>query len=447
MLNIFGPGRRFCDGVSRRDFLGVGALGLTGLALPELLQLRAQAAPARTAKSVIIVCLDGGPSQLDTWDMKPGAPAEVRGEFQPIRSRVPGFDVCELLPLHAQIADRLALVRSMTFIENNHDLIEVFSAFPRPAHRPAFGSIVSRLGLGNGALPRYLSLSGDRIVPESFENPSYVGAAHKPFLVGKEGVRGLELRADVNAARLNNRRQLLGALDNLRRDGDRLATMDAFTAQALDLVTSAQAREAFDISREPESVRSRYETKDGSFIYSAKSDIRHRWPWEKFLLARRLVEAGVPVVTMRVGAWDHHGDGTDSGKIYPSLRSELPLLDRSVHALLTDLHERGLDQEVGVLIWGEFGRSPGINKIAGRDHWTKSGCALFAGAGVKTGQVIGATDAQAAQPKTRPWAVQNVFAVLYHMLGIDPAQTLPDRTGRPMPLLDDTELISDLMRS
>jgi uncharacterized protein (DUF1501 family) len=220
--------------------------------------------------------------------------------------------------------------------------------------------------------------------------------------------------------------------------------MDTFTARALDIITSPKAREAFDLSREPDRVRQRYGSRDDKYIYvGRKAD--SPWEGQKFLLARRLVEAGVPVVTLRAGGWDHHGNVVSSagGTIFISLRSALPLLDRSIHALVTDLHERGLDREVLVLVWGEFGRTPKISQN-GRDHWPDTGFALFAGA-VRTGQVVGQTDSRGERPRTRAVGAQNVLGTVYHALGIDPKQNLLDFTGRPTQLLDDGEPIHELV--
>src|SRR5439155_7242187 len=230
------------------------------------------------------------------------------------------------------------------------------------------------------------------------------------------------LTRGISPARLDDRRSLLASFDSFRRDIDTRRAgqdMDAYTARALDLITSPKARDAFDLSREPERVRERYGRKDDKYIYVGKK-ADSPWEGQKFLLARRLVEAGVPVVTLRAGGWDHHGNVVSGagGTIFISLRSALPLLDRSIHALVTDLHERGLDKEVLVLVWGEFGRTPKISQN-GRDHWPDASFALFAGA-VKTGQVIGETDSHGERPKNRHLGAQNVIATIYHALGIDP---------------------------
>jgi hypothetical protein len=448
VLTLWGSSHRFCDRINRRDFLRIGALGLGGLTLPDVLRLRAQSSPRGGARAVIMVCLAGGPSHMDMYDMKPDAPADFRGEFKPIKTNVPGFDLCEHMPMQARIADKLALVRSLHFVEPmQHELEEVYTGFPKFAKRPSFGALVSRFRGGDGKLPSYVSLDYNTGTA-AYEDPQYVGAAHRPLqIAGNAGIHNLSLPWYTSRSRLDDRKGLIGVFDNMRRDLDtrhQAGDMDTFTARALDIITSPKARAAFDLSREPDRVRDRYGHKDDKYIYvGTKPDS----PWEghKFLLARRLVEAGVPVVTLRAGGWDHHGNVVSSqgGTIFVSLRSALPLLDRSIHALVTDLHERGLDKEVLVLVWGEFGRTPKISQN-GRDHWPDAGFALFAGA-VRRGQVIGQTDSRGERPRSRALGAQNVIGTLYHALGIDASQKLPDFSGRPVPLLDDGEPIAELV--
>jgi hypothetical protein len=450
MLTLWGPKHHSCAAVSRRDFLRVGALGLGGLTLADLLRLRAQAGTGSKPRSVIMVCLAGGPSHIDMYDLKPDAPAEVRGEFKPIRTNVPGFDISELFPLQAKVADKLSVVRSVQWVEPmQHELEEVYTGFPKAARRPAFGSVASKFAGGpDGKLPRYVSLDQYAADHTELENPRYVGAAHRPFLFGGDGLRNLSLGKEVTADRLGDRRGLMTAFDTLRRDLDtrsEFEALDAFNRQALEMITSPRARAAFDLSREPDKVRDRYGRKGDKYTYGNDPTPTNQWPHEKFLLARRLVEAGVGVVTMRIGTWDYHGKTSGTGNIFTGLRTQLPLLDRSIWALVTDLHERGLDKEVAVLVWGEFGRTPKVNTVEGRDHWPDAGFALFAGGGLKTGQVVGETDSRAARPRTRSVSPQNVIGTLYHALGIDWTRTLPDFTGRPTALLDDGEPIPELI--
>jgi hypothetical protein len=433
--------------MNRRDFLRLGALGLGGLTLADVLRLRAESG-AKSPRAVIMVCLAGGPSHMDMYDLKPNAPADYRGEFKPIQTNVPGFDICELFPLQATIADKLALVRTVQFVEPmQHELEEVFTGFPKSAKRPSFGAAISKYRGSDSNLPSYVSLEyAERTT--SYESPQYLGAAHAPLAIsGTSAVRNMSLPYYVSPGRFGERRDLMRTFDGYRREIDKQREsqdMDAFTARALDIITSPRAREAFDIEREPDKVRARYGNRDDKFIYvGTKAD--SAWDSHKFLLARRLVEAGVPVVTLRIGLWDHHGNVVSGagGTIFNSLRSALPLLDRSVHALVTDLHDRGLDKEVLVLVWGEFGRTPKISQN-GRDHWPDTGFALFAGA-TRTGQVIGETDSRGERPKTRGVGAQNVLGTIYHTLGIDWKQQNLDFTGRPTQLLDDGEPIAELV--
>jgi hypothetical protein len=449
MLTVWGSPRRFCDHVHRRDFLKVGALGLGGLTLADVLRLRAQEGEAQKPRAVIMVCLAGGPSHIDMYDLKPDAPVEFRGEFKPIKTNLPGFDICEHMPLQARIADKLALVRTVQFVEPmQHELQEVYTGLPKAAQRPAFGSVVSRFKGSEHQMPSYVSLEYSEGAT-AYESPEYLGAAHRPLHIsGGSGVRNLSLLNGISHARLDDRRGLLQSFDHYRRELDvqrESQDMDVFTSRAFDIITSPRVREAFDLSREPDRVRENYGTRKEKYIYVGKNP-EFEWEGEKFLLARRLVEAGVSVVSLRIGTWDHHGNvirQVGGVSIWHSLRSVLPLLDRSIHALVTDLHDRGLDKEVAVLIWGEMGRQPRIAE-AGRDHWMDAGCALFAGA-VKTGQVIGQTDSRAERPRNRAVGAQNVFATLYRLLGIDPAQKVPDFIGRPQYLLDDREPIEELI--
>lgn len=461
MLTVWGSKQRFCDGIRRRDFLQLGLLG-GALSLPDLLRLRQQATGAGQSshKAVIMVCLNGGPSHIDMYDLKPQAPVEIRGEFQSIRTNVPGFEISELMPLQAQIADKLALVRSMEWpLDDGHHLHLVFTGFPKSAARPSFGAVVSRVRSERGQsspLPPYVSMAQfpPHPVLTRHEEPSYLGPAHRPFVPFEAGplvngqinytgpgagqVQNLELANGLTLDRLADRTTLLGALDKLHRQLDvraEMAGMDAFTHRALDMIGSQRVSAAFDLSREPAEVRARY---GGDVVCKNDPDRRRCWEGSKFLLARRLVEAGVPVVTLAVGVWDTHSEH------FTYQKDNVPLLDRSLHALVTDLHERGLNQDVAVVVCGEMGRSPKINKTAGRDHWPASGFALFAGGGLRMGQVIGATDAQGQRPQTRPYTPQNILATLYHVLGIDPTLTFRDHTGRPRYLLDDSQVIAEL---
>jgi hypothetical protein len=426
----------------------IGSLGLLGgLSLADVLRLRANTQSAsRAHKAVIMIILEGGPSHIDMYDMKPEAPAEYRGEFKPIQTSVSGFDVCEFLPLHAKIADKLALVRSMQFQNAGHSNIEQATGLGDGGNpqRPVFGSVVSRLrgeGDNTSAMPPYVHIREHGRSVSDPADPTYLGSAHRPFILeGLEEVQAANLAPakGITLDRLEDRQKLLRSLDSIRRDLDargEMSGIDIFTARALNMISSPKTREAFDIAREDPKVRDRYGR--GS----------------RLLLARRLVEAGVSVVTVGLsgslgyGLWDTHGNNANSQTEtnFGVLRRLLPLYDQAIHALVTDMHDRSLDQDVCVAIWGEFGRTPKINQFAGRDHWPSAGFTLFAGGGLQMGQVIGETDARGDRARTRPVKSSHVLATLYHVLGIDPATTVPDFSGRPMYVLDDREKISELI--
>jgi hypothetical protein len=421
MLTIFSRRRRqFCDGVSRRDFLRVGALSVGGLSMADVLRARAQAAagPAQ-GKSVIMVFLHGGPSHLDMYDMKPRAAVEFRGEFRPVSGNVPGMECCELMPRQAQIMDRLAILRGLHFVEE-HSAHSLWTGYPERVKRPAFGSVVSYLKGRQDGLPPYVSLMNQPLS----EDPAYCGTAHRPFVPNGPGLEDLQLVAAVSHDRLAARKQLLSGLDTVRREIDHrgaLAGVDAYTVRALDMVASSKSREAFDLDKESQEVRDKY----------GKAN-------EDFLRARRLVEAGISVVTMVVGGWDTHGGN------FNALRRLLPPLDQGIHALVTDLDERGLARDVAVIVWGEFGRTPRVNASAGRDHWPRAGFAVLAGGNFRTGQTIGETDARGEEPKGLSMTSSHVLTSLYHHLGIDPGLAIVDTSGRPTPLLDEREPVPGL---
>ena len=435
------------DRFSRRAFLQAGTLGIGGLTLADLLRLRASGAqsPQASGKSVIMIYLCGAPPHMDMYDMKPEAPMEYRGEFAPIPTNVPGFDLCELMPLQAKIADKLAVVRNMRVLATDtHMPEELLSGFPlgpqggpaslKPGIRPTFGSVVSKLQRENGShLPPYVQLGMEKM-PHGYQRPlglepAFLGIGHQPFNpTSPEALEALQLNKDLTLGRLEDRLALLGAFDDLQRDlgkgSDSFAGMDEMTAQAYDLLSSDGVRDAFDVTKEPENVRQRY----GKSL-------------SRFLQARRLVEAGVSVVTVLApGYWDTHS------KNFSTMRKLLPLLDKGIHALVTDLHERGLDEDVAVVVWGEYGRTPKVNSKAGRDHWPQASFALVAGGGFEMGQVIGATTDRAEQPLGGSYIPQNLLATLYReMFGIDPATTLRDHRGRPIYLLDEQDPISELI--
>ncbi len=412
------PGR---GRLSRRDVLHVGALACGGLTLTGLLRRRAGAAPAASShKSVIMIWLRGGPSHIDSFDMKPAAPLEVRGEFRPISTSVPGIRICEHTPLLAGDMQRLAILRGIRSNDlGDHTPHYISTGFPDRGVRPAFGSVVSYLRPRTDGLPPYVSA----YTPEH-EGPTYLGPAHGAFVPRGDGLENLSLARDVTLDRLGDRRALLGRLDAFRRAVDlreSFGAMDAFEQQAFDIITTPRARTAMDLDQEPREVRSRY----GRF-------------WESFVLARRLAEAGVSVVTLKIGDWDTHE------RNFIDMRDQLPELDLAFHSLVGDLYDRGLERDVAVVMWGEFGRAPRISRGDGRDHWPEAGAAVIAGGGFRVGQAIGETDAEGGRSLGPPNSPSNVLATLYRHLGIDPAVTIPDHNERPMHVLDDREVVREL---
>lgn len=446
MLTILGPRSSacgFCDGISRRGFLRIGALGLGGVALPRL--LRAEAASAQLSggspggnrhKAVIMVFLPGGPSHQDMFDLKRDAPAEIRGEFNPISTNIPGIQICEHLPKLARVIDKCTLIRSMVGMEDRHEAFQTYTGRLNrnqpPGGWPSMGSLLARLqGAGDPAVPASIGLAPKMGHPEWADSgpAGYLGTAFAPFEINKGGGKDDMVLNGITLDRLSDRRALLSSLDTFRKTVDtsgQMAGLDAYTQQAFGILTSSRLVAALDIHNEDPKVIERY----------GKGDPRNRDDggpklMEHFLIARRLVEAGARCVTLAFSRWDHHGDN------FGALRQDLPLLDQGLSALITDLHERGLDRDVSVMVAGEFGRSPTINKDAGRDHWPRVSCALLAGGGLKHGQVIGSTDRLGGEAASRPTTFGEVHATLYHALGLDVNKvTVPDLTGRPQFLVD-----------
>ncbi len=437
MLTIHDRGSsRFCDGVSRRNFLSIGALGLGGLALPQLLKAEAQSGVKRSHKAVIMIFLPGGPSHQDMFDLKMDAPREVRGEFAPISTNVPGIQVCEHLPRLAKLADRYTIIRSMVGAEDRHEAVQCLTGRlarnQPPGGWPSMGSVLSKLhGPADPAIPAFLGLAPKMgHVPWSDNGQSgFLGIAHAPFQPNKGAGRDDMALNGVSLDRLGDRRALLEGFDKFRRDIDAsgmMSGLDAFNQQAFGILTSSRLLDALDISKEDAKIRERYGRGDPKNRDDGGPKLM-----EHMLAARRLVEAGARCVTLAFSRWDHHGDN------FGALRQDLPLLDQGVSALLQDLHERGLDKDVSVVVWGEFGRTPTINNNAGRDHWPRVSFALLAGGGLRHGQVIGATDRLGGEASERPVQFGEVFATLYHALGIDVNKaTVDDFTGRPHYLVE-----------
>ncbi len=436
MLTIYGKSSRFCDGVSRRNFMKIGAIGLAGLSLPDVLRAEAASGSANPHKAVIMVYLPGGPSHQDMYDLKPSAPSDIRGEFNPINTNVDGIQICEHMPQLAKMMDKLAIIRSLVNSEGQHDAFQCLTGRIKrgmpPGGYPSLGASVSKVqGNFDPAVPPYISIGGNM---SRFGNDSgFLGVAHAPFYPSGPGKADMVLNG-VTLNRLSDRKALLQSLDTFRRDVDNSNTitgMDAFDRQAMDVLTSAKLVDALDLSKETSSVRDRYNTVNGK---------RGDRSGDSFLLARRLVEAGARCVTLSFGGWDTHG------KNFSHLSKQLPQLDAALASLIGELHERGLNKDVSVVTWGEFGRSPKVNMGAGRDHWPKVTAALLAGGGMKTGQVIGATDRDAGDVLARPVQFGEVFSTLYHNLGIDVSKTtFPDLNGRPQYLVDGNMPMAELV--
>ncbi len=424
MFTLWDKRENFCDGVTRRGFLQVGAFG-AGLTLAELLRLRAAAGGTKaSARAAIMIYLPGGPSHMDMYDLKPDAPKEFRGEFKPIPTNVPGVQVCEHLPMQARMWDKFAAVRSLVTVEEHSDTM-VMTGFPdrvnRTAGRPSIGSVVSKVrGTGHAGVPPFVSL---RNMTRGTE-PGYLGIAHRPFTPSGPGAQNLRMARNVSLDRLEDRKSLLHVFDSVRREADASGTMtgmDSFATQALELVVSGKVRNALDLSKEDSRSRARYKGV------------------EQFLTARRLVEAGVGCVTLAYGGWDTHGQN------FTTLKRQLPLLDRGIASMIQDLHDRGLGDEVVTVVWGEFGRTPKINGGAGRDHWPSVMSALVAGGGLRMGQMVGASTSRGERPKDSPYVPSNVLSTVYRVLGIDPAQTFPNGSGRPMYILDERTPVKELL--
>ncbi len=417
---------------TRRACLRLGSLGILGLTLPGLLRARASSPGKPKDTAVIQIVLTGGLSHVDTYDPKPDAPAEYRGEFRHISSNVSGISLCEMFPKQARIMDRLALVRGMHHRSTDHagGAHWVMSGFkasdqtPRVNERPSVGSVVARMrGANARGMPAYVA------APEAppFASSAYLGPGDNPFsLSGQSRVPDLDLASGVTLDRLGDRRTLLRKLDTIERARDGSGTMqgmDRFTDEALAMITGPRARQAFDLARESDAVRDRY----------GRSRIG-----QSCLLARRLVEAGVTFVTLHEPGWDHHT------QLFTGCRSMLPPLDAGIASLVTDLHERGLAGRVLVVICGEFGRTPRVNGSAGRDHWPGAFTVALAGGGLKMGQVIGASGKLGDAPSERPVRPDELLSTIYEVLGIDPRQTFTDTNGRPRPILDDVQPIREL---
>jgi hypothetical protein len=445
MLTIEGRPFRLCDGVSRREFLTIGSLALGGLSLPQLLRAEQQAGRQRSHKAIIMIYLTGGPPHQDMVDLKPEAPAEIRGEFKPIATSVPGIQISELMPRVSAMMDKFAIIRSVVGAEDRHSSYQCvtgrrFRAQPQGVF-PEIGSVLSKVcGSVDASVPPAIDLSMHmQHLPYNLPGPGFLGAAHAPFKPSGEALQNMVL-GGVSLDRLSDRNSLLASLDQYRRriDSQLAAGGKEMTERALGILTSSRLVEALDLSREDAKVRARYGQDDAEVLPYSK--LGYQAHMSKFLAARRLVEAGARCVTVAFADFDWHGSNFAHGK------KVIPLLDQGLAALVGDLHDRGLDRDVSVIVWGEFGRSPKINANAGRDHWPGVTFAMLAGGGMKTGQVIGATNHYAEEAISRPVHFQDIFATLYHNLGIDLWQTtIPDLNGRPQYLVDVQQPVRELV--
>ncbi|MSQ95031.1 MAG: DUF1501 domain-containing protein [Gemmataceae bacterium] len=433
----------------RRSFLKIGAFGAAGLTLPQLLKAENAAGITSSRKSVILIYLVGGPPHQDMFDLKPDAPREFRGPWNPIATNVNGIQIGESFPKLAAMMDKLVVVRSLVGNQADHDAIQVFNGhhprkLPIPAGGwPQFGSTVARLqGPVDRATPPFVSLCYTATHgPYNEPGPGFLGASYTPFRPMGPSRNDMILRG-VTVDRLADRRTLLRSFDSMRREVDAtgmIRGMDTFNEQAFGLLTSSRLADALDLSKEDPRIVARYGTGNPTIMMDGNG--APRVP-QSMLMARRLVEAGARVVTLNYSKWDWHGgfnaEGRADNTVFVREAEDFPIFDNCVSALVEDLHVRGLADDCSVIIMGEFGRTPRISGQIGRDHWPNVNCALLAGGGMRTGQVIGATDRIAGEATRRPVHFGELYATLYHNLGIDVNNaTITDLSGRPQYLVED----------
>ncbi len=449
-----------CSGpATRREFLRAGTLALGGLTLPQLLAAREQAGNASKPTSVILFWMWGGPSQLESWDPKPQAPSEYRGPLNTIPTKIPGLDICEIFPRIAQLAEKLSFIRSVhhTMDAHNDGSIEMLTGKtptrPDPSSQahsehPDFGVITSRLrGRNTAGMPQYVGIPRQPFMIRS----AYLGASHAAYAAGDPSVEkysapNLQIAAGMEGSRLDHRRELLAQFDNFRRDldlNDSLVGTSDFQQHAFQILTSNRVAHAFDLSTEPDQLRDKYG--------------RHLWG-QSCLLARRLAESGVAVITIdalapvvpnyRYFSWDDHAIPDYKWDIVEAMKFRALYMEQAVGTLIEDLYNRGLDQQVLLVAMGEFGRTPryyDLKGYGGRNHWPQAQSIFMSGGGLRMGQVIGATNSKAEHPAERPVTPQEVLATIYHHLGIDPSHEFPDFQGRPIPILNNPSPIHELL--
>ncbi len=488
MLNILGPGSRYCDGISRRSFLAIGGLAMGGCSLPQLLAAEAAQRSPQRQKSVIMILLPGGPPHQDMVDLKPMAPKEIRGPFQPIPTRVPGIDIGEVMPRTAAIMDKMAIVRSLYGGLNDHNVhvnLTGWETHPqmgdspfRPGFPiggwPSIGAVASKvLGPIHPSLPAFVSLSppnAESTTRASLNQSGFLGIGHAGFetnrrkrddIVYRSGVSKEQVQQDaeqdadivlkgITLDRLGDRQRLLASFDRFRRDADSrgmMDGMDTITRQAFGILTSSRLANALNFREEPAELVRRYGISDAVPAVHGGPELL-----KQFLIATRLVEAGARCVTLAFSQWplermSRGGFNWDWHKEnFSNVRATVPMLDIGLSAMVEDLHARGLADDVSVVVWGEFGRTPKINGKAGRDHWPNANMCLLAGGGMRTGQVVGSTNRLGEVPEDRPVHYREVFATLYHNMGIDAKNlTLEDLRGRPQYIVDQREPIHELI--
>lgn len=472
MLSVLGRGSTLCDGLNRREFLRVGGLSLfSELTVPRLLRAAEQASGSRSAraKSVILFNLLGGPSHMDMFDMKPNAPAEIRGEFRPIATSLTGLRICEHLPNTARLMHRACLIRTISHTYNSHDPLAIMTGFTggnpqlqaQPSDPPDIGAVCQHQGLGPRDMPGAVCLPcypgwGEQGYRRGGPYGGYLGSQYDPLFsqcnptfareprsqyydpvmpVGDPFVPGLDSTPEMTVNRFDGRRSLLRQIEEAldqSRHSPAIKRMDRFQQRAFAMLTSSKTRDAFDLSKEPNRVRDRY----GRNLYGAS-----------MLVARRLVEAQVPFVSVHQEIFRHYGHAYDMHENNFGMLKDLnlPLLDQVYPALIEDLEQRGLLDSTLVIVMGEMGRTPRINAKAGRDHWPQCGFSMLTGGGVRPGTVYGATDQHAAYPVSHLVRPADLVATVYHLLGIDPHMTVNDRVGRPIPIAHGGEPVQGVL--
>ena len=455
---VSGRTPRYCDGLSRRSFVQIGAAGMASVGLPGILRAKEDSARRGTPRkdtAVILVWLDGGPSHMDLYDLKPEAPPERRGIWQPIPTNVPGMDISELFPLQAKVADKFSIVRSLHHNNGDHfaagHIILTSRGGANGADQagkyPSIGAIAAKtLGPRQPGMPAYAAVpyAASIGLRPGYFGANYLGREHNPFETDGDPnsdsfkVQNLNLPNDMSLARLENRQSLFRDFDRMRREVDSSGALDAmnrFQSDAYQMVSGDAVRKAFDIGSEDPRLRERYG--------------RNSWG-QSMLLARRLVEAGCTFVTVHLGGWDHHWN------LKSGMDSCLPRVDSGIASLFQDLSDRGLSERVMVMMCGEFSRTPRMNNggnggpplsmgTPGRDHWGNAMFCLLGGGGIRGGQIVGSTDRFGEHPKDRPLTAGDLHATIYHVLGVDPHASFLNHSGRPVPAIDGGEVIRELV--